>query len=122
MFKKTKNQKDQKPKNPEKAKQIREAGFGLVGCAAGACAGLVVKAGIEMITPPAMEPAVEVGYKVGKWVIAGVATTMIERAVAFELTENYNEFENAVKELKSMDIEEMVAENKETISEEMTES
>lgn len=120
MFKKSK--KEPKTKNPEKAKQIREAGFGLVGCAAGACAGLVVKAGIEMITPPAMEPVVEVGYKVGKWVIAGVATTMIERAVASELTETYDEFEGAVKEIRSMDISEAQAEHKAQVFETMVES
>lgn len=100
MFKKDKKQNEKSQDKENKAKQIRDMGFGLAGCAAGACAGLVVKAGLEMITPPAMEPAVEVGYKVGKWVITGVASTVIERAVAKELTDTCDEFAEAINEAK----------------------
>lgn len=88
--------------NRGKTKQILNASFGLAGCVAGACAGTVIKAGLKMITPPTMDPVVEIGYKVGEWVITGLATTAITHAVTSELTETYEGLEAVTKEIASI--------------------
>lgn len=83
-----------------KSEQIRKVGFGLIGVGAGACAGMVVKAGLDMITPPALTPVTEVAYKAGKWVLASLATVAIEKAVTEEITTTVNETIDAIKEVR----------------------
>ena len=73
---------------------------------------MVVKAGLKAITPPAMDPAIEVGYKIGEFVIAGVATTLIGNVVAKELTETADGF---------VGVMDMIRQTKEAIEEQETE-
>lgn len=92
MFGRNRKPKKEKKKKsadiyPERAEMIRSSISELGGAGAGLCAGMVIDAGLNMIPCPAVKPVAKTAFKVGKFVISGIAGKLVSDLATAEIKE-----------------------------------
>ena len=68
---------------------------GTIGSIGGACVGVVVKHGLDMITPPGLKAAEKAAFGVGKYIISAMITGATAMYVQNEIDEGWKIYSDA---------------------------